>query len=86
MSHFTLAASGLVIDAFQWLGGDLASYSMPPWIQNMQLTTPGDGTVCLPTYMGNMPANPTDWVARGPGGNVFIMPNVLFSALFAPTA
>jgi hypothetical protein len=85
MSHFTLAASGLIIDAFQWQGGNLEAYALPCWAQNMQFTTPGNNTICVPCYNGIQSVNPTDWVAQGPGGNVFTMANTMFAALFTAT-
>jgi hypothetical protein len=72
MSHFTLAASGVIIDAFQWNGGALSNYTLPFWALPLSLQTAGDGTLYVPAYE-IMPAMPSDWVGKGPTGNVFTM-------------
>ena len=86
MAHFTLAASGIIIDAFQWNGGNLSSYTLPYWALNLSLETPGDDTLGVPMVgISNLHALPTDWVLSGPFG-YRVMSNLMFTSLFTATA
>jgi hypothetical protein len=77
MSHFTLAPSGVVLDAFQW---PMSGYVLPFWALPLSLQT--DGTALfVPCWNGTMAALPSNWIGQGPTGNTFVLPNNLFNSI-----
>ena len=73
---------GVVVDAFQWLGGSLGVYGLPAWASALALQTPGDGTLNVPTSRGTFRANINDWAVRYSTGHIDIMSNATFTSLF----
>lgn len=76
------------VDAYQWLGGTatVASFTsgatVGTWLKRLALHTPGDGSLHVPTTVGTLRANPTDWVALHPDGSVSVLPNATFTSLY----
>lgn len=73
---------GVVVDAFQWNGGLLASYALPWWANGIALQTPGDGNLDVPTPRGTFMARPADWVVRYAVGHIEIMGPLAFASLY----
>ena len=76
---------GVVVDAFQWLGGILSTstVTLPIWAKQLALHSPGDGTLHVPTSRGTAHVNPTDWVVRISTGEVEVMSAATFAVLYS---
>lgn len=85
MANHTQVGS-VVVDAFQWLGGTLAtsSVTLPTWAKSLALHTPGDGSLHVPAVgrRGTIRADSGDWVLRVSNGHIEAMSNTTFLILY----
>ena len=72
----------ITVQAFQWKGGVMSSYTLANWAKQLALHTPGDGTLHVPSRNGTLSAKNTDWIVQGADGGVDVMPNAHFVALY----
>jgi hypothetical protein len=84
-SHVQIGS--VAVDAFQWPGGTGASVitgiaNLPYWAKALALHTPGDGTLCVPTWQGTVAIPPLAWVVRTPNGTVEVLSAAAFTALY----
>ena len=83
MTQTTFTQRGSVtVQAFQWNGGVLSSYTLANWAKQLALHTPGDGSLHVPTRSGVMAAKKTDWVVQGVDGGIDVVPNSHFVLLY----
>jgi hypothetical protein len=73
----------VTVDAFQWLGGKLSTYTLPGFAMRLALQVPGDGYLHVPSHSGVARAGITDWVVLSPDGNVDILTASAFALLYS---
>lgn len=73
----------VTVDAFQWIGGKLSSYTLPSWALRLSLQVPGDGYLHVPSRNGILRAGISDWVVQSPDGGVDIHTNASFVLLYS---
>ncbi len=72
----------VTVEAFQWLGDPLSAYALPGWANSLALHAPTDSMLHVPCWNGTFAARIGEWVVRGPTGNIDVVPNDVFSALY----
>lgn len=81
MAVYTPLADAAV-EAFQWLGDPLADYALPGWANGMALHAPTDQMLHVPCWNGTFAARIGEWVVKGPTGDVSVMPDLVFRAMY----
>ena len=81
MTAYTQIGS-VTVQAFQWKGGALSSYTLPSWAKALALHTPGDGTLHVPVRNGVEAAKVNVWVVQGADSGIDIVLNAHFIKLY----
>jgi hypothetical protein len=77
---------GVTIDAIQWNGPPLVMSALPIWLRNLPIVVAGL-SLCVPigitgSKRGTVPANIGDWIFLSPNGDVSVVSNAYFVALY----
>jgi len=81
MAVFTPLADATV-EAFQWVGDPLSAYNLPGWANNLSLHAPTDQMLHVPCWNGTFAARIGEWIVRGPTGDVSVVPDDVFRAMY----
>lgn len=73
----------VTVDAFQWLGGKLSSYTLPGWAVRLALHTPGDNYLHVSSHGSTLRASVTDWVVQSADGGIDIHTASNFNLLYS---